>query len=286
MSKPTTWGTCLDYTVNTRDSWRNGGGRKSALHYSGLFTEFQGRSFPVKNIDKALMNSLCVKLEDRGVTNGSINRFISAVQCVLNFCKEDGVITCEIHTPFRKRREEECTRKFFTKEQVHDMVRIARDDFGRDDLADLILFGALTGMRMGEILNLPAKWVNFSSNLIELQKCKHGKARNIPIHPQLLPILSKRCEFAQPNVKVFGDEWNGPDQLRRAFYNVSRRYMDLDKDYVFHCLRHSFGTWHFAGNTPPRDLMEMMGHACLTTTLRYGKSTNESQQKHMAALAF
>jgi len=286
MSKSLTWGTCLDYTVNNRDTWRNGGGRKSALHYSGLMTEAVGRSFPAIRIDKGLMSRECVALEERGMTNAGINRFISAVQCVLNFCKEDKVITFELDTPFRRRKEEESTRKFYTKEQVREMVSIARTQFLRDDLADFIQFQALTGMRLGETLNLPAEWVNFSSNLIELQKCKHGKARNIPIHPELLPILEKRCEFTKPKIKVFGDEWDSPDQLRRAFYNVTRRYMGLGIDYTIHSLRHSFGTWCFASNVPPRDVMEMMGHSNLTTTLIYGKSTNESQQKHLAALSF
>ena len=48
--------------------------------------------------------------------------------------------------------------------------------------------------------------------------------------------------------------------------------------YCFHSLRHSFGTWHFAAGTKPRNLMEMMGHANIATTLGYGHATDEGKQ--------
>ena len=38
MTRAMTWGACLDYTLQNRDTWRNGGGRKSAILYSGKFT--------------------------------------------------------------------------------------------------------------------------------------------------------------------------------------------------------------------------------------------------------
>tara|TARA_R100001594_G_scaffold84769_1_gene119311 strand:+ start:179 stop:682 length:504 start_codon:yes stop_codon:yes gene_type:complete len=167
------------------------------------------------------------------------------------------------------------------------MIDFARTQLRRDDLADIILFASLTGMRQSEILNLPARWVNFELNRLLLEKCKWGKARSIPIHPQLIPILKSRVEFVKPNVKIFGDEWTGDDQLRRAFYKCMHFIGCYEEDgYCFHSLRYCFGTWHMASGTPPVDVQNMLGHSSISTTLGYAKSTSESQEKHTMKLEF
>jgi len=189
--------------------------------------------------------------------------------------------------PFPRFRERDSNRTYFTKEQVHKMIDFARNQMRRDDLADVILFASLTGMRQSEILNLPARWVNFELKRLLLEKCKWGKARSIPIHPQLIPILKSRIEFVKPNVKIFGDEWSGDDQLRRAFYKCMHYIGCYEEDgYCFHSLRYCFGTWHMASGTPPVDVQNMLGHSSISTTLGYAKSTSESQEKHTNLLEF
>ena len=274
--------------MNNRDSWKYGNGRKSAALYAGMFTEFQGLSFPINQIDYPLMVVLTNRLKDKGLQHGSINRFISAVSVVLKFTKAMRLHDSALdYLPFPRFRERDSNRTYFTKEQVHKMIDFSRNQLRRDDLGDVILFAALTGMRQSEILNLPARWVNFELNRLLLEKCKWGKARSIPIHPQLIPILKSRVEFVKPNVKIFGDEWTGDDQLRRAFYKCMHFIGCYEEDgYCFHSLRYCFGTWHMASGTPPVDVQNMLGHSAISTTLGYAKSTSESQEKHTNLLEF
>ena len=295
MSKSLTWGECLEFTLSNRDSWVNGNGRKSALLYAGMFTEAQGLSFPIKQIDYPLMVTLTNRLKKSGsatgrgpLEHGSLNRFISAVSVVLKFTKSMRLHNLPLDfLPFPRFKERESNRTYFTKEQVHQMIDFARTQLKRDDLADVILFGSLTGMRISEILRLPARWVRFDHNVLALEKCKWGRARTIPIHPLILPILKSRCEFAKPNVLIFGDEWTGDDQLRRAFDKCKHYIGCYEEDgYVFHCLRYAFATWHMAAGTPPIDVQNMCGHKSISTTLGYAKSMPESQQKHMMKFEF
>ena len=55
MTRAITWGECLDYTLKYRPTWKNGGGRKSAMIYSGYFTKLRGYSFPAEKIRPAVM---------------------------------------------------------------------------------------------------------------------------------------------------------------------------------------------------------------------------------------
>jgi integrase len=234
------------------------------------------------------MVTLTNRLKDKGLQHGSINRFISAVSVVLKFTKSMRLHDLALDfLPFPRFQERQSNRTYFTKDQVHKMIDFARNQMRRDDLADVIQFAVLTGMRQSEILRLPAKWVNFDLNILCLEKCKWGKARTIEIHPLLIPILKSRVEFVKPNVKIFGDQWTGDDQLRRAFYTAMNQIGCYEENgYCFHSLRYCFGTWHMASGTPPVDVQNMLGHSSISTTLGYAKSTSESQQKHTMNLEF
>ena len=293
MAKAITWGECLDYTLRNLETWRNGGGRESAILYSGYFTRFQGHSFPAHRISKGLMTDICTRLEEEGKKNATINRFLSAVSTVLKYCKEDDVITFDLPTPFKRRKERDKTvRKYFTKEQVKDMLRISKDYMCREDLHDLILAASLTGMRLSELLKLPAWAVDFNLGVINVEMTKNDEARCIPIHPQLRSTLIKRCEGKPekgcPGVKVFGNDWANADQVRYQFGRLIHTHMDFPDSgaYVFHCLRHSFATWQLAQGCPPIDLMSILGHRHIQTTLIYAKATDLGKRNSMNKLEF
>ena len=150
MTRAMTWGDCLEYTLQNRDTWRNGGGRKSAMIYSGYFTRLRGYTFPAEKIRQAVLTQCMVELENEGLMKSTINRFISAVSTVLNYCAENELID---FTPprFKRLKEDESIRYHFTKEQVDSIVRIAREEFYNDNLADIVIAAAYTGMRQGEL---------------------------------------------------------------------------------------------------------------------------------------
>ena len=285
MAKQFTWGEAVDYTLHTRDSWRNGNSRKTNIINAGHFTEAHGRSFPCSKITSALVNQYAVDLEDTGMSNSTINRCISAINTVLNHCAADDL--CSPPPKFKRRKESEGRIFFFSKEEVNQMIHVSVDVFDRTDLAEIIEVAAYTGMRQGELLKLKARDVSFSLNTIHVGGLpdvvtKAGNYRAVPIHERIARPLHERLEAASPSVPVF-DDWSGKDQLIRAFSKV-RRYVGLPEGYCFHSLRHSFATWHAEAGTPMRTLMGLMGHKRIETTLRYAKITNKASFDAMAMI--
>jgi integrase len=74
-------------------------------------------------------------------------------------------------------------------------------------------------------------------------------------------------------------------KLRRRFKRSVKR-ADV-RDVRFHDLRHTFGTRMAGVGVPMRSLQEWMGHADLTTTLRYADySPDQAQGARYAEAAF
>ena len=286
MANPFTWGQAVEETLRSRPTWRNGSGRKPAIINCGHFTRHRGLSFPCNRINITIMEDVGIELEEEGKSDATINRVTSAVSTVLNHCHRRE--RCNKPPVFTKRKEDEVRLTWFSKELFEQIHAAAIDPFGRQDLADIMAVAAYTGMRQNELLKIKARDIDIGAGLIHVggrpdQRTKPGNYRAIPIHKRITLILSKRLEYCNPNVRVFGDEWVDKDQLLRAFKKV-RKYAGCEESLVFHSLRHSFATWHAEAGTPMRTLMTLMGHKRIETTLRYAKTTDVALTQAMSAI--
>ena len=163
------------------------------------------------------------------------------------------------------------------------MAEIAVDVYDRQDLADAILFSAYTGVRQGELLKLRSDdvdvarsqiWVGGKPTLVT----KGKNVRNVTLHPKIEQIVMNRLH----QTYLFRDDWSNKDQLYAAFKKV-RKQAGIAEDHVWHTLRHSFGTW-LGETTHPRQIMALMGHANIETSLRYVKATDEATRSAVLAI--
>ena len=285
MTEIKTWQQAVDYTFNTRHSWRHGNGAKTARFNTNHFTRLRGSSFPIKKITQPIVSQVCIELEDEGKSDATINRVVSAISTVLNHLAFEKVI--ETAPKFRRRKENEHRVKFYTKDEVEGLITLSTEVFQREDLAEIIAAAAYTGMRQSEILKLRKKDIDFYSNRIlvggeQPVTTKASNYRAIPIHNMIRGILSNRCSQSnRDSLRIFGDEWRDKDQLLRAFKKVNKA-LGKDEDYVFHTLRHSFATWQAEAGTPIRTLMTLLGHKRIETTLRYAKTTDKALDEAIA----
>jgi integrase len=276
-----TWGEALAYTIDTRQSWRTGNGRQTALINAGHFTKAVGVSLPIGEIDQCLINRVSRQFEGEGKSDATINRIVSAVSTVLNHCAFDGLIP----TPprFRRRKESQGRITFYTKDEVDNLYTSSINPFHSDDLADIVLVAAYTGMRQNELLQLKARDVDINLNTIFVggrpdNTTKNGDWRSVPIHTHIANIIDKRLSNKEPQHPLFSADWLNKDQLLSNFKKVNR-YIGKSDEYVFHTLRHSFGTWCAEAGVPVRTIMDLMGHKRIETTLRYAKATDKARSE-------
>ena len=281
MAKKATWKECRDYTLRRHPAWVSGGGRKSAILYSGKFTAKpvnHSESFDPTRITMRMMLDDCFELKAEGMKHASLNRYISAVSKVLKFSQEMGLLSQDWTVPRFKRfdeSEDAQERNAYSAQDIKDMVTHARDNLMHDDLADIILFAALSGIRQGRILALKADDIDFENNMIRVTKPKTRgvKARYCGLHHALKDMLVRRCNEGRTN--LFGDDWtttsNEPraDKVRDAFKKCKRFIGKDGYAYTFHGLRHTYGTLMIQSGVNIKDVAHHMGHSSTQVTEKY-----------------
>lgn len=286
LTTVTIWGEALDYTFRTRPTWRNGNGAVTARINAGHFTRLRGRSFPISRINQPTMAQVALELEEEHKSDATINRVISAVSTVLHHLAFDGVIPSA--PQFRRRKEGEHRLTWFSKAEVEAMAAAAIELWQREDIRDVLLVAAFTGLRQSEILTLKAQDIDLGANCIHVGgrpgfTTKAANYRSIPIHTRIQDIIASRCAEAGPNIRIFGDEWRDRNQLLRSFTKL-RKHIGKDDSYVFHSLRHSFATWCIESGVGVRVVMELLGHKRIETTLRYAKVSSKARDEAILSI--
>jgi integrase len=182
----------------------------------------------------------------------------------------------------------------FSPEEVWSLVRAAE---GEQDAA-IFLTAAFTGLRMGELIALRWRDVDFARAVLRVRASyagealttpKSGKARAVPLAPdiaQALARLGDRELFTGEDDLVFPGEAGGyldGSALRRR-YKAALRRAGL-RSLRFHDLRHTFGTRMIA-KADIRRVQEWMGHADIQTTMRYLHYAPREDDARLVAEAF
>ena len=181
-----------DYEVNSRKSLRRDAEGKPLLHtVTRLDRFFSG--YRVAEIDADLIRKFIADQQGRGLSNGSINRSISALRRMFNLARQDDKIRVAPHFPMLK---ESAPRQGFFERGQYDALSGALPDYLRLPVA----MGYFTGMRAGEIFSLRWDQVDLLSESINLRagETKNDAARTVPIVPQLRALLLEQRAKRQP----------------------------------------------------------------------------------------
>ena len=182
----------------------------------------------------------------------------------------------------------------FSPEEVWALVRAAASEMD----GAIFLTAAFTGLRMGELLALRWRDVDFAGSTIRVRASwagsalttpKSGKVRSVPLAPDVastLAQLGRREHWIGEDDLVFASELgtylDGSALRRRYKAALDRAAL---RPLRFHDLRHTFGTRMIA-KADIRRVQEWMGHADIQTTMRYLHYAPHEQDARLVAEAF
>ncbi|MBR3676592.1 MAG: site-specific integrase [Alphaproteobacteria bacterium] len=133
------------------------------------------------------------------------------------------------------------------------------------------------GCREGELFNLRAADVNFSTGFLTIRKTKNHKSRNLPLTNDMIEILKRRIVELQ----LTGEQHIFQSYTGSPIYELSDQYQEIadrlfnqnitDRQLrvVFHTLRHTFASWLVMAGVDLYTVKELLGHKTLAMTMRY-----------------
>jgi integrase/recombinase XerD len=200
--------------------------------------------------------------------------------------------------PFRPPRAQPY---FYSKHEIRKLLKAAKNRPSIDPLRPwtyYCLFGllAVTGLRLGEALNLQTQDIDWPEGILTIRGAKFGKSRLVPLHSSTCKVLA---DYAKRREHRFGSRSDIPflvnkngnrldkGEVHRAFYALSRhiglRAVNASRGPRLHDFRHRFAVetllrWYREGEDPMRRLPVLstwLGHAHVTDTYWYLTGTPE-----------
>lgn len=184
-------------------------------------------------------------------------------------------------------------RKLPTHLTVEDAVRFIEtpdlnDDLGRRDRA-ILEFLYATGMRVGELVNLNLKDIDFREKIVRVTG-KRKKQRTLffgdPALQSLMyylnetrPVFLNNCPPSERDEQAVFLNYQGTRITTRSVGRMVDKYIkrcaEINRDISPHSLRHSFATHLLDSGADLRDIQELLGHARLSTTQIYTQVSME-----------
>jgi integrase len=234
-------------------------------------------------------------IEKHGVSRRTANKALIVLGAILERGRKHGVVT-NAGRDVRKLRDRYDPNQydFFSPEEVANLVAGATSD---QDGA-IFLVAAFTGLRMGELIALRWRDVDFqgeslhvygSYSLGTMTAPKSGLARTVPMAKQVLTTLKshrRRLAYSGREDLVFPGqrgEYLDNSALRRR-YNKALEKAKLRK-LRFHDLRHTFGSISINQATIVQ-VQAWMGHSDIQTTMKYLHHRSRADDARLLSAAF
>jgi integrase/recombinase XerC len=220
----------------------------------------------------------------------SVARKLASLRTFFQFLVREGV---QENNPAKLVATPKVERKLPTHLSMEDAVRFIETpdlntDLGRRDRA-ILEFLYATGMRVGELVNLNLKDIDFREKLVRVTG-KRKKQRILPFGEPALqalmyylnetrPAFLNNCPPSTRDEQAVFLNYQGTRITTRSVGRMVDKYIklcaEINRDISPHSLRHSFATHLLDSGADLRDIQELLGHARLSTTQIYTQVSME-----------
>jgi integrase/recombinase XerC len=256
-----------------------------------LLLKGSAKDIPVGEIDHLTIREWMASLHGLNKKKTSIARKLASLRTFFQFLIREGV---QETNPAKLVATPKIERKLPNHLSMEDAVRFIETpdlntDLGKRDRA-ILEFLYATGVRVGELVNLNLKDIDFREKLVRVTG-KRKKQRILPFgEPSLQalmyylnearPVFLNNCPPAERDDQAVFLNYQGTRITTRSVGRMVDKYIklcaDIHRDISPHSLRHSFATHLLDSGADLRDIQELLGHARLSTTQIY---THVSMEK-------
>ncbi|MDL2222434.1 site-specific integrase [Parabacteroides sp. OttesenSCG-928-N08] len=143
-----------------------------------------------------------------------------------------------------------------------------------DDLKHKVFLSLVysAGLRAQEVRNLRLEDIDFDRKMIHIRNSKYRKDRYVPLSDHIIRGLKKYYAQCNPKVYCFNSKEIGKPLTRNTAQWIMRdavKKAGITKHATLHTLRHSYATHLLEMGMNIRQLMSLMGHSNIESTMVY-----------------
>jgi integrase/recombinase XerC len=255
-----------------------------------LFSIDKRADIPVQEIDHLTIREWMAALHADNKKKTSIARKLASLRTFFQFLVREGVLE---NNPAKLVATPKVERKLPETLSVEDTFRFIETpdintDLGRRDRA-ILEFLYATGMRVGELVRLNLKDIDFRERLVRVTG-KRNKQRILPFGEPALqsllyylnetrPVFLNNCPPAERDEQAVFLNYQGTRITTRSVGRMVDKYIklctEINRHISPHSLRHTFATHLLDAGDDLRNIQERLGHARLSTTQIYTQVSME-----------
>jgi integrase len=194
------------------------------------------------------------------VSKSTVNRELAVIKRLFTLAVDWNLVEKNPVKKVGMYRIEEKVMRVLSQDEEQKLIDAAAPHF-----KPLIAVAINTGMRRGELLSLQWEQVDLQSKTITIKQSKNGKVRHIPINKKTQEALESIPEPHEGHVFVY--RGLPIKAVKTAFAGAARRAGI--SSCRFHDLRHTFATRLVLAGVDLATVMQLMGHANISTTMKY-----------------
>lgn len=254
---------CLKWSEFNKQSWRTDRSKMKRL-------VAQFGNFSANGITPVEIESLKSKLQGDGLKNATINRHLALLSLTFKLAIRAGKVSDNPVSRVQKMREDSGRTRFLSDEEERSLREIITSRFPHH-IPELDI-AIHTGMRQSEQYKLQWAQVDLERGVLFLRKTKNGNPRHIRLNSvarEAFAQLSKSSKNRKDG-RVF------PIKSPRGWFESAVARAKI-QGFVYHDLRHTFGSRLSMAGVPIQHIKELMGHKTLAMTMRYAHLSPDFQ---------
>jgi integrase/recombinase XerD len=242
----------------------------------------------IGSVGKFDIRAFLLALKGQGLSTKTVVRDLVAIRTFFRFLIQEEILEANPVEEIESPKMAKTLPEILTLKEVEQLLEQPdlRTPLGVRDRAMLEVLYA-TGMRVSELVQLPANQVNLESGYVVIYG-KGSKERMVPLGSEamkwvILYLQTARQRLAKGKESHFlFINRSGRGMSRQRFWKNIKTYglkAGLRKKITPHLLRHSFASHLLEGGADLRSVQMMLGHVDISTTQIYTHVTGERLKK-------
>jgi len=242
----------------------------------------------IESIGKFDIRGFLLALKGKGLSTKTVVRDLVAIRTFFQFLIQEEILEANPVEEIESPKMAKTLPEILTLKEVEQLLEQPdlHTSLGVRDRAMLEVLYA-TGMRVSELVQLPAHQVNLESGYVVIYG-KGAKERMVPLGSEAMKRVILYLQTARPRLAKGRESpflfinRSGRGMSRQQFWKSIKTYglkAGLRKRITPHLLRHSFASHLLERGADLRSVQMMLGHVDISTTQIYTHVTGERLKK-------